>query len=157
MRNWLKIRSEKTKKLPFWQNGKITFSRFHRYGKHILCSCLNCSLQWKTSLYRTVPLIWPQKSILSPPEGANFRLEVHDFYLKGNYWLFKVCKLFSLLEMTSSNSCIFVRKQLLYSNCHKKKKVSKTQIHEVFGHNPKFLHNGLLISGVLHNMVSYLA
>lgn len=37
-RNWQRAVVRRQKKSPFWQNGKITFSWFHKNGKHILCS-----------------------------------------------------------------------------------------------------------------------
>lgn len=105
------------------------------------------------------PFHQPQKSILTPPEGANFHLEVHDFYLKGNYWLFKVWQVvlparndqFELMHI--HNKTIIVQQLPQKTN----QKGNKTPIYEVFGHNPKFLHNALLILGAFHNMISYLA
>lgn len=70
---------------------------FTKNGKHILCSCLNYFLQWKTTLCRTASLIWPQKLILTTPEGANLYLEVHGFYLKGD--------LLAIQSLTSYASC----------------------------------------------------
>lgn len=90
MKNWLKIRSKRQKSCP---SDKMERSHSHDFTDMgntfcVLAEIVPCN---ERQVYTEQSLSSDHKKTILPlSEGANFHLEVHDFYLKCNYWLFKV-------------------------------------------------------------------